>query len=277
MKKTLTITLLILCLLALPVQAKAPSKKKQFTGVVNVKELNVRTWAGVKNPQVFFSPLHKGNKVDVCDTVKASNGNPWFYIKYKGHYGFVRAKYITRQAKKETNADRFVNYLSTYGAYIKTHRKSFQYRYDGAIDTFAKAKAKVSNGKQVGITCVVPVRWGMHDMKIKRKDGSNLVYAENGTFKKTYTGDVKKKLKRITAGGPIGKGYKDAVAHLKKGDLIAYKGRTHTAVYSGSGYVFFDSGRVMSEKTGYKNGIKVDYSGISFYKELRVSEVLRWR
>lgn len=75
---------------------KTLSKSQKFEGRVTASELNVRTYAGTENPTCSFSPLKNGAIVAVCDEVKASDGGTWYYIKYKGKYGFVSAKYIAK-------------------------------------------------------------------------------------------------------------------------------------------------------------------------------------
>lgn len=74
------------------------NKTPQWVGVVNVSLLNVRTWAGIENPNIKSWPqLGYGNKVDVCDTVKAKDGSAWYYIRIAGKtYGFVAAQYISK-------------------------------------------------------------------------------------------------------------------------------------------------------------------------------------
>ena len=77
----------------------APSKTPKWTGqVYNCTLLNVRTWAGTENPNIKSYPkLAKGNKVDVCDTVKDKNNSKWYYVRIAGkYYGFVSAKYIKK-------------------------------------------------------------------------------------------------------------------------------------------------------------------------------------
>lgn len=64
-------------------------------GVINCKSANVRMWAGKENKMCSFSPLMRRTTVGVCDTVKAANGDPWYYINYKGKYGFIAAKYVS--------------------------------------------------------------------------------------------------------------------------------------------------------------------------------------
>lgn len=73
-------------------------KKEKFEGRVTASELNVRTWAGTENPVCSFSPLKNGVIVSVCDEAKAKDGSLWYYIKYKGKYGFVSAKYIAKHS-----------------------------------------------------------------------------------------------------------------------------------------------------------------------------------
>lgn len=73
------------------------SRNPKWTGKVTTL-LNVRTWAGAENPKIKSWPqLAKGNLVDVCDTVKAKNGDNWYYIRIASkYYGFVNAKYVVK-------------------------------------------------------------------------------------------------------------------------------------------------------------------------------------
>jgi len=75
------------------------NKTPRWTGqVVRCSLLNVRTYAGLEYPKITKWPqLARGNKVDVCDTVKAKDGSEWYYIRIDGKiYGFVNARYIER-------------------------------------------------------------------------------------------------------------------------------------------------------------------------------------
>lgn len=78
--------------------SKAPSKTPKWVGQVTATSLNVRTWAGTEYPNLKSYPrLGYSNKVDVCDTVKAANGQNWYYIRIAGkYYGFVSARYIKK-------------------------------------------------------------------------------------------------------------------------------------------------------------------------------------
>lgn len=76
------------------------SKTRMFVGKVIAKgQLNVRSWAGTENPNIKKWPLlNNGDLVDVCDIIKASNGDGWYYVRIANkYYGFVCADYIERQ------------------------------------------------------------------------------------------------------------------------------------------------------------------------------------
>ena len=95
---------------ATPAYAQEPSEKpsekpsgelnktEKWVGMVTADLLNVRTWAGTEYPNIKSYPvLSYGNLVSVCDTVNATNGTPWYYIKIADkYYGFVSSKYIKR-------------------------------------------------------------------------------------------------------------------------------------------------------------------------------------
>ena len=77
----------------------ALSKTPKWVGKVTATKLNVRKWAGTENTQLKSYPtLAKGNLVDVCDTIKASDKTDWYYIRIAGkYYGFVAKKYLKKQ------------------------------------------------------------------------------------------------------------------------------------------------------------------------------------
>ena len=77
---------------------KTLSRNRKFVGRVTADKLNVRTWAGTAYPRIKSYPcLSKGNLVDVCDTVKATNGTDWYFVKIAGQFfGFVSSNYIER-------------------------------------------------------------------------------------------------------------------------------------------------------------------------------------
>lgn len=79
------------------------NKIVKWNGVVTADSLNVRTWAGTENGTCSFSPLKNAVEVGVCDSVTASDGSIWYYIKYNGKYGFVHSSYISKIVEADTS------------------------------------------------------------------------------------------------------------------------------------------------------------------------------
>ena len=176
-------------------------------------------------------------------------------------------------------ADRIVSLLAVYHAYIAAHYKHFTNKYDSKIVSYAIAKKQVSAKKTVGITCVVPLRWALYELGIKNDDGKALISAPGGSFAKYYTGKVKTYFKRYTSTGAIGKTVKQAVdaGQFKAGDIICFQKLTHTAVYSGKGYLFYGGGSECVKDGHYPNGIRQDYANSKDYAHRKIAEVLRMR
>lgn len=76
----------------------ALNKQPKWVGVVTASALNVRTWAGTNNPRMASYPaLYKGNMIDVCDTVTATDGSVWYYVRIEGRvFGFIHSAYVAR-------------------------------------------------------------------------------------------------------------------------------------------------------------------------------------
>lgn len=245
------------------------SKKEKFKAYVTAKGLNVRTWAGAEYNICSFSPLSRGDIVSVCDTILSKDKKKWYYIKYKDKYGFINASYVQ---KVPDIALRFIGFLKTYNVYIKNNGSKFYYHFDPNLTTFQKAKNLIAEGKKVGITCVVPCRWGLKALGIS----PNEFWGKDGTFKHCYKGEIKEHLNRITSGDAIGLTVKQAVNKglLMSGDICTFKDTTHTFVYSGDKYYAYDGGHAAIKNDKYI-GIKIDYS--KSYKNRKISEILRWK
>lgn len=74
------------------------NKTPKWVGQVTTDSLPVRKWAGDSYEKIKSWPiLGKDNLVDVCDTIKDSNGHAWYYIRIAGKfYGFVDSLYIKK-------------------------------------------------------------------------------------------------------------------------------------------------------------------------------------
>ena len=101
-------------------------------------------------------------------------------------------------------------------------------------------------------------------------------HAYGGKFR-GYDSDLKAALKIYNKTGAVGYTVKQAVDKglLKPGDIIAFKGRTHTVVYSGIGYKVYEGGHA-ALRAKFKNGILLDYSKVLLYRGKKISSVLRW-
>lgn len=78
---------------------KGYNKSEKWKGVITAKSgLKVRKSPGTSNvEECSFSPLKYNTPVIVCDSTTGSDGNKWYYICYKGKYGFSSAKYIKKK------------------------------------------------------------------------------------------------------------------------------------------------------------------------------------
>ena len=83
----------------------APSKTVKWTGYVLV-QVSPRTWAGTNNTSLkTVGILKKGDTVQVCDTIKADNGDDWYYVFINNKaYGFVPAANISKTNPTTTTA-----------------------------------------------------------------------------------------------------------------------------------------------------------------------------
>ena len=163
--------------------------------------------------------------------------------------------------------EKFIGRLQTYQPVMLQYGDQLFYSFDESEPTFAKAKAKLKVGKKTGLTCVVPCRWALEDVGINPSG----FYAIDGSFKNCHKGDVAKHTKRIVSGDVIGLTVAQAVDKnlLRPGDIIAYKGKTHTFVYAGNKCLVYDGGRYGSY---VKDGILKDYKS----RTEKISEILRW-
>ena len=232
-------------------------KLKNVTGAITYSSSNENVARVVNNTVI---PVSAGS----CKITAAAGGK----------------KYLCTVYVTQTKASIFVNYLESYHQYIKKNYLYFVRDYDSSIKTFEDVKARILEKQVVGITCVVPTRWALAAMQIRRADNKSLISGDEGSFIKHYTGDVVTNLRLITSGKPVGMTLKEAVdtGLLRKGDIFAYKDRTHTFVYSGKGYYVYEGGSSCTRGGHYPDGIKMDYS-TNFYgrNNFKISQILRWR
>lgn len=141
----------------------ALSKNSQWKGVVTADSLNVRTWAGTENGLCSFSPLKNGSVVDVCDSIKANDGDTWYYIKYNGKYGFVHSEYVKKQSGSSSSSggglSKTVQWTGTVTA------SALNVRTWAGTENKECSFSPLSNGAKVGVCD-----------SIKANDGSTWYY-----------------------------------------------------------------------------------------------------
>ncbi len=187
---------------------------------------------------------------------------------------------MAKEEKKTTaltgKVAKFLASLEKQHKFIKKHGNKFFYSWARSKKTFKKAKAAALAGKRSGLTCVVPCRWALRAAGI---DPTGF-WGYKGTFRGySKNKKMKKYLKRIRKGGPIGMTVKQAhkADKLRDGDILAFKDKTHTVVYSGKGCKVYDGGGA-AERRGYgKVGILLNYGKVKAWNKKKISEVLRWR
>lgn len=123
------------------------SKAVKWNGVVTADELNVRTWAGTNNKTCSFSPLKKNAKVGVCDSVKASDGSTWYYIKYNNKYGFVHSNYVKKETASTTQST-----SNNKVDYAQSNNSAFS----GTYKTTANLNLRKGAGTNKGIILTIP-------------------------------------------------------------------------------------------------------------------------
>lgn len=185
------------------------------------------------------------------------------------------AQKVTNKPTKYKDSQRFLQLCDKYSVYTKDHAEYFK-RDDPQCATFDDAVAKVRHKKKVYVNCNTPDRWAFEELGYS----PYLIWSSHGSFSTTFRGDMTKKLKRITKGGPVGYTLKQAIKKklLKPGDICTFKDHTHTFTYTGYKYTFYDAGS-HTQKLGYnKKGMRVsNYHTYSNYKNRKIGEVLRWR
>jgi len=190
-------------------------------------------------------------------TVTAKSSTHTFKFK-------VNVTYLTPTAE---------NYIIAQKAYCdgyKKYGKYFIYSYPKAESSWKKALDKLRHKKTTGTTCVVPARWGLKDLGLSYSG----FWVKDGKFQRSSSNEYTLK----TKGGPIGYTIKEAVkkGKLKKGDVIAFRNRTHTVVYSGDDTYVYEGGSTPLRLGFTKIGTKVDYSKYT-YRNMKINQIMRWK
>ena len=236
----------------------ALNETPKWTGVVTT-ELNVRRWAGTEYGVCSFSPLKKGTGISVCDTVKASTGNDWYFIKYEGKYGFVSARYVKEKetapaapttSKSKISVDAFIAALTKMNAQMQkdlANGKKWGYYNSKVSTSYAHAMA---NGNR-RCNCATLPNWALKIIGVMDEDATTFYGKKGGEIawrKSSTKAAVEKYCEVIKVGNKtVNKAMKDGT--LRKGDIVTYVSMNHTNVYLG-GERWFDSGHAYAHGTG---------------------------
>ena len=233
----------------------ALNETPKWTGVVTTG-LNVRRWAGTEYGTCSFSPLKEGTEVGVCDTVKATTGDDWYFIKYQDKFGFASAKYIKKKeaapvdTTPKINADALIQALTKMNSQMQkdlANGKKWGYYNSKVSSTFAEA---VANGNR-RCNCATLPNWALKMIGVLAADDASFYGKKGGdiAWKKSATkAAVEKYCDIIRVGNKtVNKAMQDGT--LKKGDIVTYVSMNHTNVYLG-GERWFDSGHAYAHGTG---------------------------
>lgn len=231
------------------------SETVQWTGVVTT-DLNVRRWAGTEYGLCSFSPLKEGTEIGVCDTVKATTGADWYFIKYQDKFGFVSAKYVKKKeaapvnTTPKINADALIQALTKMNSQMQkdlANGKKWGYYNSKVSSTFAEA---VANGNR-RCNCATLPNWALKMIGVLAADDASFYGKKGGdiAWKKSATkAAVEKYCDVIKVGNKtVNKAMSDGT--LRKGDIVTYVSMNHTNVYLG-GERWFDSGHAYAHGTG---------------------------
>lgn len=74
----------------------SPARDTYVKAKVTANALYVRSWAGIEFNALKSIPIiYKDKNVQICDSIQASNGTTWYYIKIDNKiYGFVNYRYV---------------------------------------------------------------------------------------------------------------------------------------------------------------------------------------
>lgn len=129
------------------------NKTEQWQGKVTASSLNVRTYAGTSYALCSFSPLAKDTIVSVCDSVQASDGSTWYYIKYNNSYGFVSGEYIINTSFSSSSS---ISSTSSKSVTAKDAAASFDKSIAGTYTTTAKLNMRTGAGTGKTILVTLP-------------------------------------------------------------------------------------------------------------------------
>ena len=145
-----------------------PSKTVKWTGYMTEK-FAARTWAGSSTTLKTVGALAVGAAIDICDTIKADNGESWYYVYInKKAYGFVPASKVSK-TKPGVKTNTATN----------TNGPSKTVKWTGTVTADVLNVRKWAGTENANLTSIPTIKYGTKVGvcdSVKAKDGATWYY-----------------------------------------------------------------------------------------------------
>lgn len=200
----------------------------------NKNGVRIRTGASSKNGEVSWSPLIKGERLEILESTVNAAKNTWYKVRFKKQTGWVWSKLVS--LKKVNKATTIAKRAVEYGKAI------------AADDTHGYDNTRGRRGGKPDLACSSFVARCYIDAGVNLGTTAEKVYTKD--MRKIFTShgftDVTKKVNLKTCAG------------MKAGDVLVRPG-VHTELYIGSKKMVGARGNANSGKP--ENGKKGDQTG----------------
>lgn len=259
------------------INSKQVSKEATTVSYCYVKKTTskIRTGASAANKQTSFSPLPKGTKLQIVDTVKNKVGNKWYKIKYNNQTGYVYSGNVSLSPVDVKGTDLIVRCAYDLQATLAADmKKGITWRYRNA--SLNKTLALAKQNKNYYVNCVRGVQWVLQAAGLCGSEMVDLNWYGHKDGKISATTEtlarLKKNFKLIKIGNKtVNQLLKDGT--LQAGDVVTYVGMHHTNMYLGDN-TWFDSGHAYCNT---KEGVTpfTKWIGDTVYGSYKVGYIIR--
>lgn len=257
----------------------------QWTGIVTASALNVRSWAGTKYPNIKSRPyVYNGEQVEICDTVNAEDGTPWYFIKIGSVYGFASSKYIRKQdeaaepeetPEEEPETSSILEQCAKFQAQLEADiavDKNWEYHNPSKYLEEQWANALKNNKR--ACNCALLARWALKEAGLIPQD-TKIFYGKlggtiqwgAGTKEAVTTACDLISIQNRTVQQLIDDGT------LRPGDIVTYVDLQHTNIYAGGGK-WYDAGHAYCSGSG-EGAIYKSWYGDGKYNSQKVGYIIR--
>lgn len=256
----------------------------QWSGLVTASALNVRSWAGTKYPNIKSKPyVYSGDLVEICDTVNAEDGTPWYFIKIGDVYGFASSKYIRKQGEaekpeetqEESEASSILEQCAKFQKQLEADiaaGKNWEYHNPSKYLEEQWANALKNNKR--ACNCALLARWALKEAGLIPQD-TKIFYGKlggtiqwgAGTKEAVTTACDLISIQNRTVQQLIDDGT------LRPGDIVTYVDLQHTNIYAGGGK-WYDAGHAYCSGSG-EGAVYKSWYGDGKYNSQKVGYIIR--